>query len=156
GLSFATLLDPATGANTTVLSRLFNMIALLLFLSLDGHLLMLAGFMHAYEVLPVSAAPLRAEGFGVLLEWGAQLLVSGLLMALPLVTALLSINLAMGILNRTAPQMSVFAVGFPISLTVGLIALMVTLPHSDGFLQHFFHQALETMMRIAQTLAASV
>jgi flagellar biosynthetic protein FliR len=154
GLSFATLLDPATGANTTVLSRLFNIVALLLFLAMDGHLLMLAGFWHAFEVLPIAATPLHAAGIGVLLEWGAQLMVSGLLMALPLITALLSINLAMAILNRTAPQMSVFAVGFPLSLIVGLIALMIVLPRSDAFLSSLFEQGLQTMMRIAQELAS--
>lgn len=153
GLSFATLVDPATGANTTVLSRLFNMIALLLFLALDGHLLMLSGLMHSFDVLPISAEPLHAAGFGVLIEWSVQLFASGMLMALPLVTALLSINLAMAILNRTAPQMSVFAVGFPISLTVGLIALMIVLPHSQRFFENFFQTALETMMRIVQQLA---
>ena len=153
GLSFATLLDPATGVNTTVLSRLFNIVALLLFLALDGHLLMLAGFWHAYEVLPVSAAPLHMAGLGVLLEWGSQLLISGLLMSLPLITVLLSINLAMAILNRSAPQMSIFAVGFPVSLIVGLISLMIVLPRSDGFLANFFQQGLKTMMRIAQELA---
>lgn len=152
GLSFATFFDPGAGASTTVLSRLFNAIAVLLFLALDGHLLMIAGLQHSFESLPL-AAPLDFSGWGVLLEWSSAIIVSGLLMALPLITALLTINLALGILNRTAPQMSVFAVGFPVSLIAGLLALLVVLPNSSGFLGNLIQDGLENMLRLVQALA---
>ncbi|MCH4271233.1 flagellar biosynthetic protein FliR [Kerstersia gyiorum] len=152
GLSFATFFDPGAGASTTVLSRLFNAIAVLLFLALDGHLLMIAGLQRSFESLPL-AAPLDFSGWGVLLEWSSAIIVSGLLMALPLITALLTINLALGILNRTAPQMSVFAVGFPVSLIAGLLALLVVLPNSSGFLGNLIQDGLENMLRLVQALA---
>lgn len=153
GLSFASFFDPATGANTAVLSRLFNVVAMLLFLALDGHLLLLAALVRSFDTLPISTATLDINGWGVLTEWGAQILVSGLLLALPLIVVLLAINLAMGILNRTAPQLSVFAVGFPISLTVGVILLMVVLPQTQPFLERLFENAFLALDRVLEGLA---
>lgn len=155
GLSFATFFDPGGGASTTVLSRLFNAITVLLFLALDGHLMVIAGLQRSFETLPLAAAPLDINGWGILLEWSNAIIVSGLLMALPLITALLTINLALGILNRTAPQMSVFAVGFPVSLIAGLLALLAVLPNSSGFLGQLIENGLEHMLRLVQGLAGA-
>ncbi|SOE49552.1 Flagellar biosynthesis protein FliR [plant metagenome] len=153
GLSFASFFDPSMGANTAVLSRLFNVFAMLLFLALDGHLLLLATLVRSFDTLPISAGPLDVNGWGVLTEWGSQILMSGLLLALPLITVLLTGNLAMGILNRTVPQMSVFAVGFPISLTVGLVILMVVLPQTTPFIERMIMSGFETMSRVVDGLA---
>ncbi|MEO6986076.1 MAG: flagellar biosynthetic protein FliR [Paralcaligenes sp.] len=152
GLSFASFFDPGMGPNTTVLSRLMTLIATLFFLALNGHLLMLAGLVRTFEVLPIGAS-LNPGGWGVLLDWSNEVLVSGLLLALPLIIALLTINLAMGILNRTAQQLSVFAVGFPISLLVGLILLAIVLPQTGPFLTHLFQLGYDAMGRLAQALA---
>lgn len=154
GLSFASFFDPSTGANTAVLSQLMNIIAMLLFLALNGHLLMLAGLARTFEVLPIGRAALAAGGWRILFDWSAQVLISGMLLALPLIIVLLAINLALGILNRTAQQLSVFAVGFPISLTVGLILLAVVLPQSGPFLAHLFQSGYEAMGELAGALAA--
>ncbi|BDC28692.1 Flagellar biosynthetic protein fliR [Bordetella parapertussis] len=106
GLSFASFFDPATGANTAVLSRLFNIVAMLVFLALDGHLLVLGALVRSFDTLPVAVGVLDRNGWGILAEWGTTIFVSGLLLALPLICALLTINLAMGILNRAAPRRS--------------------------------------------------
>ncbi|PWF21181.1 flagellar biosynthetic protein FliR [Corticimicrobacter populi] len=153
GLSFASFFDPSTGGNTAVLSRMLNLIAMLLFLALDGHLLMLQGLLHSFETLPISDAPLHVAGWGLLNQWGGQVIISGLLMALPLMTALMTINLCMAILNRTAPQMSVFAVGFPISLIAGMIMLTVMIPQTSGFLERLIAAGLETMEGVAAGFA---
>src|SRR5690606_9818144 len=130
GLSFASFFDPNTNSHTSVLSRLLNMVALMVFLAMNGHLLLVAGLVHTFEVLPITDVQLDLNGAGAMLEWIAEVLVLGVLMAVPLVTALLTMNLAMGILNRTAPQLSVFAVGFPLSLLAGLVMLTLVLPQT--------------------------
>ncbi|MGA0585412.1 MAG: flagellar biosynthetic protein FliR, partial [Castellaniella sp.] len=150
--AFASFFDPATGANTAVLSRLINLVAMLTFLAVNGHLLMLDGLIRTFDLLPVGA-PLLADGWGALLDWSAQLWISGTLLALPLVIVLLTINLAMGILNRTAQQLSVFAIGFPISLTTGLITLAIVLPQSGDFLAGLFENGYQAMARIARGFA---
>lgn len=148
GLSFATFFDPATNAATSVLSRLMNLIALLVFIALDGHLLLLSALVQTFQVLPIADTRLSAGGFGALIDWSAQVLIMGLLLSLPLVTALLTMNLAMGILNRTAPQLSVFAVGFPLSLMAGLVMLTIVLPQTTPFLERLFTSAFQAFERI--------
>lgn len=152
GLAFASFFDPATGANTAVLSPLLNIVAMLLFLAVNGHLLMLNGLLRTFEFLPVGAG-LDPNGWGTLLEWSSQLWISGMLLALPLIIVLLTINLALGILNRTAQQLSVFAVGFPISLTTGLVILAVVVPQSSGFLTRMFGEGYQAMARVARALS---
>lgn len=153
GLSFASFFDPASGANTAVLSRFMNNMALLLLLSLNGHLVVLFGLARSFDILPVSNAPLNINGWGVLFEWSSQIMSSGMLLALPMIIILLTINLALGILNRTAQQLSVFAVGFPVTLLTGLILLMVVLPQAAPFLSRLFDQTYYTMSRLIQQLA---
>jgi flagellar biosynthetic protein FliR len=152
GLSFASFFDPATGANTAVLSRLMNMIAMLLFIAFNGHLLMLAGFIRSFDILPIQNAGINLDGLPVLFEWSAQVMIAGMLLALPLIIVLLTISLALGILNRTAQQLSVFAVGFPISLTVGLILLWVVLPQTSPFLRRLFDEGFSAMGRLMGAL----
>ncbi len=152
GLAFASFFDPTTGANTAVLSRLINLVAMLIFLAVNGHLLMLDGLVRTFDILPIGAS-LNPNGWGALLDWSGQLWVSGMLLALPLIIVLLTINLALGILNRTAQQLSVFSVGFPISLTTGLIMLSIVLPRSGDFLAGLFQDGYQAMGRIARGLA---
>lgn len=156
GLSFASFFDPSTGANTAVLSRLMNIIAMLVFLALNGHLLMLSGLIRSFDVLPIAMGSMDVNGWGVLFEWSSEVMVSGMLLALPVIIVLLTINLALGILNRTAQQLSVFAVGFPISLMTGLLLLTVVLPQTAPFLSSFFDQAYGTMAKLAHGLAGTL
>jgi len=153
GLSFASFFDPGTGANTAVLARLMNVVATLAFLALNGHLVMLAGLLRSFDILPIGQS-LHIQGWSVLFEWSAQIMASGMLLALPLIITLLTINLALGILNRTAQQLSVFAVGFPISLLTGLILLTVVLPQTQPFLMRLFDAGYASMYRLMRALAA--
>lgn len=131
-----------------MLSRLFNIIAMLTFLALDGHLLVLAALVRSFDTLPVAMIQLHQNGFGVVVEWGKTIFVSGLLLALPLICALLTINLAMGILNRAAQQLSVFSIGFPVTLIIGVTILAVSvLPHAGPFLESLFESGLTAMSR---------
>lgn len=153
GLAFASFFDPGTGSNTAVLARILNTITLLVFIAMNGHLLMIGGLVRTFEVLPIAGAALDVNGWGVLMEWSRQIVISGLLLALPVMVVLLTINLSLGILNRTAQQLSVFAVGFPISLTVGLTILAAVLPQISPFLERLFQDGYDTMGRLVQALA---
>lgn len=152
GLGFASFFDPVTGVSTSELSRLFNLVAMLVFLTVNGHLLMIDGLMRTFDFLPVGAF-LDPNGWGALLEWSGQIWVSGILLALPLIIVLLAINLAMGILNRTAQQLSVFAVGFPVTLITGLVVLSIVLPQTTNFLSRLFEDGYQAMARIVWALA---
>lgn len=120
GLSFASFFDPTSGGNTTVVARLLNVMAMLIFLAVDGHLMLIMTLAESFQTLPIADAPLAAGGWFLLVSAGSQIVSGGLMLALPLIAALLTINLAMGILNRVSPQFSIFSVGFPITLLAGM------------------------------------
>lgn len=155
GLSFASFFDPASGGNTSVMSRLLNAFAMLLFVAVNGHLMLVLGLARTFEMIPVAGAGgmLDSNGIGHLIQYSEQIFISGMLLALPLVFALLTINLCMGILNRTAQQLSVFAVGFPITLSVSMALLTIVVPRMDGFLENLFMQGIQAMSDVANGFA---
>ncbi|TNE81972.1 MAG: flagellar biosynthetic protein FliR [Gammaproteobacteria bacterium] len=142
GLAFASFFSPDTGANTMILARLLYMIALLLFLAVDGHLLLINILVGSFSLIPIAAFSLNPGGFMVLVNYAGIIFSAGLLLALPVLGVLLIINLAMGILNRAAPQFTVFSVGFPISLTVGILLFALLMQDLGGALMNLFDQGL--------------
>lgn len=153
GLAFATFFDAGSGTNTMILSRVLYMIALLLFLALGGHLMMLEALVSSFQGLPVGIGAFNPDAFELLVRYGGTIFVAGMSLALPLVASLLIINLAMGILNRSAPQLTVFNIGFPMTLTIGLALLMVLMTDMSGFLQRLFGNGIEFLYSLIEALA---
>lgn len=152
GLSFATFFDPVAGGQTAVVGEFLTLLATLVLLSLNGHLLMLDALARSFEWLPVSATLPHRGGWMILVRFGASIFASGLLMALPVVTALLITNIALGVLTRAAPQLNLFAIGFPITLTVGFGVLLLTLGHLAPLLQHFYDVGFATLADLLRAL----
>jgi flagellar biosynthetic protein FliR len=129
GLGFAMFYSPALGGATLPTSRLFAVLATLTFLSIDGHLLMIAAIVKSFYVLPINpdiSATLNSLSVATL---GSELFAIALSLALPVVGALLITNIALGILSRAAPQLNLFSLGFPVMLMIGLIVLTLGLPN---------------------------
>ncbi len=152
GLSFATFFDPVAGGQTAVVGEFLTLISTLVFLSLNGHLLMIDALARSFEWLPVSATLPHRGGWMILVRFGASIFASGLLMALPIVTALLITNIALGVLTRAAPQLNLFAIGFPITLTVGFGVLLLALGHLAPLLQHFYDVGFTTLADLIRAL----
>ncbi|WP_025916179.1 flagellar biosynthetic protein FliR [Herminiimonas sp. CN] len=152
GLSFASFFDPTSGGQTMVLARLLNMLAMLIFMAFDMHLMVIAMLVESFQVLPIANAPLAANGWMLLVLSASQIFSTGLMLALPLVTTLLTINLAMGILNRASPQLSIFSIGFPVTLLVGIAMLRLQLPHLGPFLEQQFAAVMTSMLQVIQAL----
>ncbi|MFP4137046.1 MAG: flagellar biosynthetic protein FliR [Halomonas sp.] len=153
GLAFATFFDPSSGTNMMVLSRILYMITLLMFLAVNGHLMVLELLVMSFRTLPIGVGRFNPEAFIMLARYGGTIFAVGLLMALPLVASLLILNLALGILNRSAPQLTVFNIGFPASLTAGLVLLMVLMIDLGSFLERHFANGLGFLQRLLETLA---
>lgn len=152
GLSFASFFDPMNGGATTVVASLLHMLAMLIFLALDGHLLLITALAESFTTLPVADAPLSGQGWLALVSGGASIFSSGLMLSLPLVTALLTLNLAMGILNRASPQFSIFAVGFPLTLLAGIGMLQLLMPNLAAFLEPRFAEGFQAIAQFTQAL----
>ena len=143
GLSFAAFFDPQTQGRTSVVSQLFNLLATMVFLSINGHLVLLAVLAESFHTLPISANPMSTEGLHQITLWGARIFSMGLQLALPLVIALLITNFALGILTRSAPQLNLFGIGFSITMMAGFILIGITLPYMLTPLQHFMTEGID-------------
>jgi flagellar biosynthesis protein FliR len=152
GLGFATFFDQQSAGSTAVLSSYLNVFAMLVFLVLDGHLQMVSALIATFQTLPISADLLGAGGWRTLANWGGTVFSMGLLLALPVVAALLITNLALGILNRAAPQIGVFQIGFPVTMLVGMLLLQLMVPNMIPFFARLFDSGIEQMGRVAAGL----
>lgn len=152
GLGFASFFDPQSAGQTLVLARFFNMLALLVFLAVNAHLLLIGVLVDSFQTLPISPQPLSAAGFYTVATFGSTVFAVGLQLALPLIAILLMTNLSLGILTRSAPQLNIFAIGFPITLGVGLIVLDLTLPYFVPQLEQMLQNGFQATTLVIQTL----
>jgi flagellar biosynthetic protein FliR len=152
GLGFASFFDPQSAGQTLVLARFFNILAILVFLAVNAHLLLLGVLVDSFQSLPVSTQPLSAAGFFNVAAFGSTVFAVGLQLALPLIAILLMTNLSLGILTRSAPQLNIFAIGFPITLGVGLIVLDLTLPYFAPQLEQLIQNGLKASGMVIQAL----
>ena len=123
GLGFATLVDPQRGAQVPVLGQMFMIFGTLIYLSINGHLMLLGALAESFHTLPIGAHVGQDFLMSVVL-WGARVFDTGLLIALPAVIALVIVNLALGVVTRAAPQLNLFGIGFTITLLSGFFVLL--------------------------------
>lgn len=151
GLGFATLYDPSVPGMIPIVGQYLGIVVSLAFLAVDGHLLLISTLVESFQVLPL--APLSgAAGLRALAEWGSSIFSYGLTLALPLLAALLITNLALAVLTRAAPQLNIFAVGFPLTILIGFVGLTLALPYFAPTLERIFMDGLAAMLRTAAAL----
>lgn len=131
GLNFAGFFDPSTNAQSSTVGRFFGNSAMLLFIVMNGHLLLIQAVAMSFQTFPVGEHTLDAVRSMRLHELGGLIFYYGLWIALPMIGMLLFVNVVMGIISRIAPQINVFAIGFPLTLSVGLLGIAFTLPLLD-------------------------
>ncbi len=148
GLGFATLYDPQSTAQTGVVAEVVTLCATMVFLALNGHLLMIAGLVESFQSIPIATPSVSAGLWLNLAEAGSKVFSIGLLLSLPVVIALLITNLALSILSKAAPQLNLMAVGFPITLTIGLGTLALTLPYMVPPLTRIFDEGFRLMLEV--------
>lgn len=144
GLSFAVFFSPQTGGQTSVIAEFLGLVTLLVFIAMNGHLMLINVVVASFEWLPVGTIP-KADGWLLIVRYAAVMFASGLLMALPMVAALLITNTALGVLTRAAPQLNLFAVGFPVTLSVGFLVLLLSLNAFAPVLQTLFERGFEAI-----------
>lgn len=153
GLGFATFFDPQNSAQIPVMGQFLGLIAMLLFLAINGHLMVVGALVESFQVLPVGLQPLASEGWYTLVLWGGEIFRSGVLIALPALAVLMMTNIALAILTRAAPQLNIFAVGFPLTLAIGFVVLALSMAYLLPVFAGLLETAVETMLRIVQESA---
>lgn len=150
GLGFASFYDPQSAGNTAILSQFFGVITTLILLAGNGHLLMLGALTQSFQTIPISASMLSAGTLAQVADWGTLVFRYGLLMSLPLVVAMLIANLALGVLTKAAPQLNIFAVGFPLTIFSGFVVLWMGMPYFAPALEQLQQTGIEMMLGLGK------
>ena len=150
--AFAAVRNAGSHLNMPVLARIMDMLALLLFLTFNGHLWLISLLVDTFHTLPIGSEPLNSNAFLALTKAGSLIFLNGLMLALPLITLLLTLNLALGLLNRMAAQLSIFVIGFPLTLTVGISLMAALMPLIAPFCEHLFSEIFNLLADIISEL----
>jgi flagellar biosynthesis protein FliR len=144
GLNFAGFFDPSTNSQSSTVGRFFGNTTMLLFVVLNGHLMLLQAVIASFETFPIGGDAFESINRLQLHQLGAIVFRYGLWIALPMIGMLLFINIVLGFISRIAPQMNAFAIGFPLTLSAGLLGMAFTLPMLDA--------PVIALMKLATTL----
>lgn len=137
GLAMAEVLDPLTGERTQPLGSLLEMIFIILFLSANGHHLLLLIISKSYEAFPAGSIPTVPVLTGGVVKAGSAMLIAGLKLAAPVLAAFLLLMAVLAVLARIVPEMNILFISLPLRVGLGLLMVMIFLPYINGFVAEF-------------------
>lgn len=154
GFAIANVIDPQTNAQVPLMGQYFYTFALLLILSVNGHHLLIDGIFYSYQSIPMDQFPLFGDQTVVefVIQSFSQMFIIAFLMSIPIVGCLFLVDVALGIVARTVPQLNVFVVGLPLKILVGLLVLFVSMTIYIGLIKNLFAITLEIMQGLMQLL----
>lgn len=142
GFGLGGVIDPLTGTEMSAVNQFYRVLVTLVFFAVNGHYLVILGLVHTFEVVPPGSADLTLIAGDRVVPFFASLFVVALRVALPVVSALLLVELAMGLVGRTVPQMNVLVESFPLKIGAGVLVMAASLPLAIGFIGSVFGRAL--------------
>jgi flagellar biosynthetic protein FliR len=151
GLGFATFFDPTSAGRSSAIGQFLALVATMVFLAVNAHLVLVEALVESFFTLPISATPMSLAAPLEMVRWGGRIFSAGLQIAMPIIAALLITNIALAILTRAAPQLNLFGIGFPITLGAGFLVISLTLPYLNTPLQNLFNQGIEAGRKIPRT-----
>lgn len=149
GMAFASMVDPTNGVSVAVIGQFFTMLVTLLFLSMNGHLVVFEVLTESFTTLPIGGG-LLVHNFWDLAGRLGWVLGAALLLVLPAVTALLVVNIAFGVMTRAAPQLNIFSIGFPLILVLGMVILWIGMADILNQYQPLATEALQWLRELAR------
>ena len=151
GLGFASLADPVNGVSVAAVGQFYLMLVMLLFLSMNGHLVVFEVMVESFRTMPVAMVGFDTELFYRIAIWGVWMFAAAVVVSLPAVTAILIVNFAFGVMNRAAPQLNIFSLGFPFTMLFGLVIVFISL---SGFLPQYESITAEGLVMLRQYVNA--
>lgn len=149
GMGFASMVDPTNGVSAAVIGQFLTMLVTLLFLGMNGHLVVFEVLTESFTTMPVGSAML-INHFWELANKLGWVLGAAMLLVMPAITALLVVNIAFGVMTRAAPQLNIFSIGFPLTLVLGLVIFWVGLGDILNQYQPLATEALQLLRDMAQ------
>jgi flagellar biosynthetic protein FliR len=149
GMGFASMVDPTNGVSAAVIGQFLTMLVTLLFLAMNGHLVVFEVLTESFTTMPVGSAML-VNHFWELAGKLGWVLGAAMLLVLPAITALLVVNIAFGIMTRAAPQLNIFSIGFPLILVLGMVIFWIGMADILNQYQPLATEALQFLRELAK------
>ncbi len=153
GLGYAAQMDPNSGGQTPVVSQILSLFMIILFLGVNGHLVVLRTMLESYSYLPIGMMP----GWGAFIKGGigaaSSMFLAAAIIMLPIAIVMLLINLAIGVITRSAPQLNLFSFGFPISLLAIFIILYFSVDALSHALKDLGISAMENLHLVMEAVS---
>lgn len=147
GFSFGGTVDPITGVQSAVMSQMYALVGVLIFIAINGDAWVIQGMARTYDLVPMESAPAIGAMVKGVDEAFVTIFISAIQVAGPVMLALLLTDAAFGMVSRVVPQMNVFAVGFPAKVLVGLALVGVTLPFLAGWLSNELELSISSALK---------
>ena len=144
GLSMANMVDPNMG-NVPVIAQFLIICSTLIFLGLGGHVIVISMLLESFKIVPIGAVIELSVLFDLMVKWSAMVFLGGVLLAMPILVALLFINIGLGVITRAAPALNIFAVGFPAMILAGILLLSMSMSSIGFRIQWLWRQGFETL-----------
>jgi flagellar biosynthetic protein FliR len=148
GLGFASMVDPQNGMTVPGVSQFYLILVTLVFLSLNGHLILLDVVHQSFTTMPVSTNGISVSSFRDIVGIASWMYAAGVIIALPAIGSLMLVNLSFGILSRAAPQISPFSIGFPMTIILGFVIMIITLPNAAHHLVEMSDHILSLVQQL--------
>ena len=123
GLAFAAQIDPTSGAQSPVISQIFQLFLMILFFSLNGHLIVFELFYNSYQIVPIGSFYNFQDVIQEAINSSNSIYQNAVIIVLPIVSILFFMNLGIGFITKSAPQLNLFSFGFPLTILGTFFAL---------------------------------
>jgi flagellar biosynthesis protein FliR len=154
GFSYGSLVDPVNGNQGTVLSQLYSMFGLAIFIVIGGDSWVVAGLARTYNLVPLTSLPRLGSLVGGAEQAFVSIFTSALEVAAPVVIALVITDVGFGVVSRVVPQLNVFAVGFPAKILVSMLVIAATLPFASGWIENQLQESVGAALGTLHLAAA--
>ena len=153
GLGYAAQIDPNSGGQTPVVSQMLSLFMIILFLGVNGHLVVLRTMLESYSYLPIGAMP----AWGAFIKGGVSaasaMFVAASIIMLPIAVVMLLINLAVGVITRSSPQLNLFSFAFPMSLLAIFILFYLSVDSMSHALKDLGISAMENLHLVMEAMS---
>ncbi|HEY8085391.1 MAG TPA: flagellar biosynthetic protein FliR [Methylophilaceae bacterium] len=149
GLGFASFFDPQNSSQVPLMGQFIGVMTMLLFVTLNGHLMMIATLVESFHTLPIGTS-MAGQSLYAVADFGKNIFTWGVQMSLPVIAALTLVNIGLGVLTRASPQLNIFAVGFPLTLGAGFLVLAISVPYFLPLFNGMMEESIDVMLRLAQ------
>ncbi|MCL5935247.1 MAG: flagellar type III secretion system protein FliR [Firmicutes bacterium] len=152
GFLMSSFFDPMSGGQMTLMAKFLYLMGIVLFFTLDGHHMLLLGVAKSFEILPLDTAVFKESGGLVLIRAFAGMIAVAVQISAPVIAVVLIIDICLGLLGRTAPQMNIFMLGFPIKIGAGILTMAVMVPLMGVVFQSLFRMMERDLYTILKGL----